>query len=487
MRDATLAPQVFSPTPVPAVVIRTLGRALLVAVVCTSAVVLPAHAVPALDVTVAGNPLGADDVVVATDPAVRANATAAVDAVAVAVDDTARRPVASNETLSLDEETHEPRVVARADTTAAATGTVTRDTSPPRASYTSPVTTNRTRLPGEITVDRANVTVAADLFDDSGIDRVVVRRRYDYRFAGDRETARTTHRIDDPGEAFAQRVVLGSGENHLTVRLRDDHGNIRVHETTVTVVDDTPPSIVVRRVERTDSGRIRVVGVVRDNVKVDTLSVSAGDTLGERVPVVQTDLEPEADRLIVPFRTTVAAGRATETVTLTATDVDGNRRRTTVPLDYEERADPTIRVRAVAPDYEDDTVRVVAAVDGGATTRVVVETVADGVVALRTVYDGPPTDRVTVDERLPLAGPETRVRIRVTDATLTEQVRTVAVAPPDTPGPSTATPTASPTATPRPSPAVRSPRRTEGDAPGFRVIHALAAALAVAFVYAARP
>lgn len=343
----------------------------------------------------------------------------------------------------------------------------------PRVSYTSPFTTNGTRPPDEVTVDRARIRLAATL---DGVAHVTVTRRYRYAFAGEAEVARDAHRLDDPGGQFSQPLLLGAGENEVRVRLRDDRGRVRVHETTLVVADDRAPTIAVEAVERTGDG-VRVAGVVRDAVKVNSLAVRAPGSRGARVVVTPTDAEPTAARLAVPFETTVPAAEEVVRVVLVADDVAGNERTATVPVGYGEGVDPEIAVESVAPVDGGDAVRVRATVAGGAVTRVAVETVADGIVELATVYDGPATERVVVDERLRAAGPDTRVRVRATDASLDEHVRTVAVGPAET-----ATPTA--VETPRPTPATtatgtgpETETPTAGDGAGVGVVGAAVAAL----------
>lgn len=434
---------------------------------------------PTVAVTVEGTALpDGGSVTVSDDPDVTVDveANATVDRVSIRVNGSERHSFAPDDTafertvtLDLDEGDHELTVVAEANETASLAGTVTKDSTGPRISYTSPFTTDRSPPPDVVDLDAADVTLAGDLHDASGVDRLYVERTYEYSFAGDSENARRQIRIDEPGDSFSRSLLLGLGENELLVRATDSRGQTRIHRTTLRVTDDTRPEITVTAVEPVADGtEARIAGEVTDDVKVESLSVRAGSD-AESFLLNPTSKEPSRERLAATFETTVAADAGT--VVLEATDVAGNVRTEEVAVDLDRRVAPEIGVDRGRTVREDGAVRVRASVTGGETTGVVVETLdADGaILASETVHgpDGEARDEVAVDLRLPAADGETTVVLRATDARGEEHVRRLTVAPPTptpTPTPAatptstatatavTTTPTLTPTSTPAPTP-----------------------------------
>jgi len=67
-----------------------------------------------------------------------------------------------------------------------------------------------------------------------------------------------------------------SGEVTLKIRAEDEGGLSRERELRL-VLDQKPPQVRLERVERVD-GRLRIVGVARDDVKVDRVVVHYGKT-----------------------------------------------------------------------------------------------------------------------------------------------------------------------------------------------------------------
>ncbi len=457
---------------------------------------------PTVAVTVEGTALpDGGSVTVSDDPDVTVDvgANATVERVSIRVNGSERHSFAPDDTafertvtLDLEEGDHELTVVAEANETASLAGTVTKDSTGPRISYTSPFTTDRSPPPDAVDLDAADVTLAGDLHDASGVDRLYVERTYEYSFAGDSESARSQIRIGDPGDSFSRSLLLGLGENELLVRATDSRGQTRIHRTTLRVTDDTRPEITVTAVEPVADGtEARIAGEVTDDVKIESLSVRAGSD-AESFLLNPTSKEPSRDRLAAAFETTVAADAGT--VVLRATDVAGNVRTEEVAVDLDRRVAPVIGVDRGRTVREDGAVRVRASVTGGETTGVVVETLdADGaILASETVHgpDGEARDEVTVDLRLPAADGETTVVLRATDARGEEHVRRLTVAPP-TPAPTpaatptptatavTPTPTLTPTSTPAPAP---TPTGTGGDGRALPVTTPVAVAVVGALV-----
>jgi hypothetical protein len=381
--------------------------------------------------------------------------------------------------------------------------------------YTAPFETpDMSAPPDRTSVERAEVTLSGTLADDTGVASIEIERRYDFSFAGRSETSRAFYRVEDPGDSFAQTVLLGHGDNDLTVRYTDDVGNVRVHRFELDVDDETPPRINATVPTRTAARSVRVVGVVSDDVKVDSVRVGSFSSAAS-VVLSRTSPEPDPDRLSVAIDRRVRLSEGENGILVSATDVAGQTTRREFDVVYDPDADPRVSVDAGRTRFEDGTLAVRARVDGAAVARVTVEAVdaATGtVVDAATAYDGDgQPSRVDVDESVAVADGETRIRVVATDALGDRHERSFGVDPRTgsvsldgpVPSPTTATPgdaggtatdcardTATGVATRSPSGATATPTEPpgsgEGDAddssavgPGFTPLVALLAVLVV--------
>jgi hypothetical protein len=406
----------------------------MVALVVVSGLAPAVAAAPSLDVTVEHTSVeGGETITVTDDPQVdiEASGDAAIESVEIRVDGERRQSFEPNAesfseriTLDLDDGEHEVTVVAEGSGTTERTATVRKDSHGPRVSYTSPFTTERGQPSGTVRVETADATIAGELYDLSGVERVRIERSYEWTFAGRSETQERTKRVMDPGDNFSVPMLLGLGENTLNVQLMDVHGQRRTHEITVDVVDGQKPAIQLDRFER-NGNQLDVEGVVSDNVKVKSLSVRAGS--GEKSVLVRTSKEPDRERLSTEFSFSVRVDDDTEEITLVATDVAGNTREWAVPLDYRGHVAPTVSIDADGTRIEDGSVAVSGMVTDGQVQRVVVETVGpDGAtVSTATVYDGDVTGEVAVQARLRAADGETTVVVRAVDADGREHEQTL--------------------------------------------------------------
>jgi len=418
---------------------RTRGRVVVavIALVVVSGLAPTVAAAPSLSVTV--DRTAVDDggtVTITDDPliGIEASGDGTIASVELRVDGETRRtfePDAESFSdtidLDLDDGEHEVTVVAEGSGTTRRTVTIRKDSDGPRVSYTSPFTTERTGPAGTVTIEEADTTIAGDLFDQSGVEMVRIERNYEWKFAGQRRRDRTTYRIEDPGENFSRPLLFGLGENEMRVEVIDVHGQRSTHDFTVEVVDGTRPSISLDRFERSGN-TLEVAGVVSDNVKLESLSVRAAS--GQKSVLTETSREPNRERITADFEFSTRVTDGTEEITLVATDVAGNTREWTVPLDYRGHLVPTISIDREATRVDGDAVAVSGLVADGQVTRVVVETVGpDGsTVSTATVYEGEATGRVPVSARLGSAGGETTVVVRAVDADGREHEETLTLA-----------------------------------------------------------
>jgi hypothetical protein len=433
----------------------------VIVLVVVSGLATTVTAAPTLDVRIEGSSVGdGDRVTVTEDPLVRVEGStdAPVESVEIRVGGETRHTFQPDETsfservtLDIDDGEHELTVVADGDGTTEWTATVWKDSDGPRVTYTSPFS-GRGQPSGTVFLDAADTTLAADLSDESGVERVRIERDYEWTFGGRSRRDLRTYRISDPGENVSRRLLFGLGENSLAVEVRDVHGQRTTHDITVRVGDPERPSIDLDRFERS-GGTLGIAGVVEDNVKVRSLDVRIGS--GRKSVLTETSAEPTRERLSVPFESTVRLTGDIEEVTLIATDVAGNTREWTLPVDYRGHIVPTVDIDEEATRVDGEAVAVSGAVTDGRVDRVVVETVGrDGdTVSTTTVHEGGTTDRVDVRTRLRRADGPTTVVVRAIDVdgrehegTLTlDAVEATAAA---TTTPSTAAPSTPATTTP---------------------------------------
>ncbi|MFD1633343.1 hypothetical protein ACFSBJ_06285 [Haloplanus ruber] len=414
-------------------------------------------AAPTLDVRVDG--ASVDDgatVTVTDDPRLRVEASgeSAVASIAVEVDGETRHSfqpdaesVSEQVTLDIDDGEHEVRVVAEGSGTTEWTATIRKDSDGPRVSYTSPFTTERGRPSEAVVLDHADTTLAADLADESGVQLVRIERDYEWTFGGRSRRDRQTYRISDPGDNFSRPMLFGLGENDLTVETRDVHGQRTTHDITIRVEDISQPSIDLDRFER-NGNTLEIAGVVEDEVKVRSLDVRVDRD--RKSVVTETSREPTRERLSVAFEDRVRLTGDVQEVTFVATDVAGNTREWTVPLDYRGHIVPTIDIDDEATRVDGDADAVEGTVTDGQVRRVVVETLdADGnTVSTATAYDGEVTERVDVRARLGRAEGETTVVVRAVDVDGQEHERTLTLDAGGTPTATSAPSTTAATSTP---------------------------------------
>ncbi|MFB6304365.1 MAG: zinc ribbon domain-containing protein, partial [Haloferacaceae archaeon] len=421
--------------------VRRLLVSLVVAAVLAGAVAPPAAAAaPEVTVSVAGSTLAdGGSITVTDDPdvGVEVSADSTLDSVSIRVDgDPVRtftpdsKSFSTTVTLDLTDGNHDLTVVASADETTTHGGTVVKDSAGPRVRYTAPFTTSRQASPDDVeTIEHGNATIAGDLWDRSGVERVRIERVYEWKFAGRTRTDKTTHRISDPGESFSRPLLFGPGDNEMKVTLVDVHGHKRIQEWTIDLEDRTKPTVAVDVVRRSSDGsKVFVNGTVSDDTKVRSLSYTLEGSSSTSSVLSRVDSEPTRERVSTEFEFTTSAGSGTDSLTLVAKDTAGNTRRKTVSLNFEQRVAPEISIDRGATARDGDEVRVVGTVDDGRVTRVTVETVHDGeVLSLRTVHDGEAVRSVAIDERLAVAGEGTEVIVRATDTMDREHRRTLTV------------------------------------------------------------
>lgn len=431
---------------------RRWGVSLAVVVLVLTAALAPVvDAQTTLTVSVDGTTVGdGDSVTVTDDPelALDLEEDESIQSVTVRVDGETRQSFAPNATafserVTLDLIDGEHEVSVLVDDQERLTATVLKDSTGPLMTFTSPFESAGRPSNGEVSIDQANVTLAAELSDLSGVSEVQIERSYEWTFAGRSRRDRATYRIENPGTNVSQPLLFGLGENDLHVVAIDTHGQRRTHDITVRVFDTQRPVIELERFERTGD-RLHVEGTVSDNVKVNSLAYRIEGTAQKSFVLNPTSAEPTRSRIAVDFAFTVPVGDSTEAVVLEATDVADNEREWTVPLDYRGHLEP--RVTIAETRVSDGGVDVTGSVADGRVVQVVVESVGpDGsVVDSRTVYDGEATSSVEIRERLDAAGGETTVVIRAVDADGRTYSESATLATP--------TPTRTPTATPSPTP-----------------------------------
>ncbi len=439
------------------VAVAVLGWCVLV-VLASTAVTPVAGDSPTVTIAVDGEAVvSGSETVVQSDPTVTVvvESSSPVEHVDVRVDGEIRwsrapgtRSVEETVPLALDSGVATVTVVASAAGVESVSATVIKDDLRPRVAYTAPFETSALAgVPAEVRVDAAETTLAGDLVDDAGVTRLTVDRAYTYERAGTTLASRRHHAQRDPGDSFDQPLLLGDGRNNVTAQYTDRLGQIRADTFVVVVDDTTAPTVNVSVPAQTSAETVQLTGTVRDAVKVTDLRVTRPD--GTEAILVQTDAEPDRDRLAVALEETVPLRDGTNDIVVTARDPAGNTATETVTVEHTGDVDPRVNVTAWPVAGVTDAVRVVGVVSGGPVTRVTVESVdeatGDRLDVLRVRGAAEPVTRVGVNASLAAANASTTVRVLVTDADGVQHETTVvadevttatAVSPPvdDSPG-----------------------------------------------------
>lgn len=452
--------------------------AVVVIVACVSAASVPmavaqSTASPTVSVETDAAPLDPGDVYhTPTDPLVRVRVSAdtPISLVEVRVDGVTRHAFEPSRerfdrSLSLDLETgrHRVTVVARADGTATHTGTIVKDDEAPTLDYSAPFGPNASSddpdVPPatELTVSRGNVSVDGSLDDRSAVTAVRIDHAYDYRTVdGTEREGRDQYLLSRPGTDFRQSIYLVPGSNTITVRAEDAVGNVRTHEFTVAVDDERAPNLTVTDVEWVSETRLHVEGRATDRVQVQSVWLESGnasdDESGERHPLLfPTATTPDRDRRNVTLDTTVYHPPGADHVVLGTNDTAGNAETWNYSL--ATFLAPNVTVADGRTGYVDGrTVAVGGRVAGGQVGDVSVEAIdpeTGRILDIRSVDLG---TNGTFAARLDAAPDETRIRVRVRDASGAEHLTNVTVAEPLVPAP-----------TPTPTPSASTPSSGESD------------------------
>jgi hypothetical protein len=331
------------------------------------------------------------------DLSVAANAT--IESVEVLVDGDVRErfepgsaTFSGTVRLDLASGEHTLEVIATANGTGSENGTtrfeatVVRDGAGPFVGYTSPFETpDFSAPPGSTSVDDGLITLSGDLADDTGVASIRIERRYEYSFAGSQRASRAVYTAEDPGESFTREVLLGNGENDLTITYTDELGNVRIHEFELDVRDTTDPVVNATAPERTTAGSVRVRGLVSDNVKIDTVRIGSFST-ATTVVLGQTSPEPDRERLSFRLDERIRLSEGRNDILVTATDIAGNTAR----QELDVVSDPDAETPAATPTPAGSD-----AGSGEATATPAGTEVAEGARAVGTTTPGPANGSAT--------------------------------------------------------------------------------------------
>jgi hypothetical protein len=293
--------------------------------------------------------------------------------------------------------------------------------------------------------------------------------------------------LASPGDSFNRTLTLALGANYLRIAVEDALGNIAVYHVVVTVGDERGPTVNVTDVRYVSPTRLHVEGTVNDSVQVHDVWVD--ETL-VGLDAIETDADPEsfdgrnvcdvtavldiddgeefctaysgatvqyreateslvvrhrlvyrqptvpdADRKRVEFDTTVYHPAGADELVIGTNDTALNERRRNYSLST--FLAPNISVSDRGTGYvRGRTVSVRGRITGGQVASASVETLdpaTDRVIDIRPIEIGADGTFAT---RLEGTRDETRVRVRVRDASGVEYLNgTTVVAPAEDPAP----------------------------------------------------
>lgn len=335
-------------------------------------------------------------------------------------------------TLGLDEGEHTVKVIASGEETSTFETTVLKDNSGPFVEYTNPFSTDLGAPPEGGTVSDANVTLAGDLVDDVGVETITITRSFYYSFGGRTQDVKKTYTVEDPGDSFSTELFLGDGENELTAIYKDKMGNQRRHDFTITVDDRESPTMELTLPSRTGAPEVRMLGTIRDNVKLQKVELILPHDSDKQIVTKQSP-EPNPDRLSVEINQKVTLEEGENTIAINATDNSGNSRVKEFDVTFDPNVKPRITIDEERTRFEGGSLAVRGRVDRGEISAVTLESIdaASGeIVSIVKAYSGQGTStRVDFDETLSVADGKTRIRVLVTDSQGDQHDRTFTVEP----------------------------------------------------------
>jgi hypothetical protein len=426
---------------------------------------------PVVDVEVDGSSVTAEDyTLVARDPRLVVTARVGADAdenttvktVEVRVNGQTERvyePGEAETTVSLvvplDRGNNSVTVLAEDSVDRLTTRTVTvgKDDVAPWIGLTSPFESNlRSTIPNG-TVDRSLVTIGVRSGEFSAVDRGTIA--VDYNDSGESASVR------DPGLRFEREMLLGHGNNTVTISLTDVVGNTRIQEFELEVVDDAAPSVSVDLYPKeTTANRILLTGNVTDNVWVSNASIFVEHVDSDRhhqlhnyTKTIRETTEYEYDRSgrTVRFEETLDLQTGTNRITINASDHDGREVTETIEIERLESRDvgenepPVVTIdRNRTRLREDGRVRLVAEVEDGNwnlhSVGIETENMTSGeIVDYERITDLESRHRNVLDTILRGTDGPTVVRVRARDDEGRRDVEVVQLAPGDESLPTTTT------------------------------------------------
>ena len=411
------------------VTLRHIMRLFIIIVLLSTAVAGTATAEPVVTVSTAGEEISEGETIKTTDE-VTININAAADSMITVVEiridgDVVKTYEPKSNTFSktttpdTGDGEQNVEIIVSSDGVATFNYTIVQDSIPPVIEYTSPVQKYSGRSsPSNVTVENAYVNLSGNISDTTGVNTVSIRRTYQHSSNASSGQSVKTYRINNPGNRFNQRLLLGSGENELLARYTDEMGNVRRHEFTISVSDSENPKINLTVPNRTFNQQVEMQVSVTDNVQLQTVTVERPDGTGFR-PITESNPEPDPSLLSTKISRNISLDEGENNISVTATDRDGNSASESATITYNRQIEPKITIYRNQTQITNGNLSLQAAVIQGEITRVSVETVnltTNNIVDLQLIYSGTVRERVDIGEIIALAGGRTQVQVSATDS-----------------------------------------------------------------------
>lgn len=385
---------------------------------------------PTLSVTVDGTTVSEDQVYpVMRDPPMHVEAAASdgetIDLVVVEVDGSVYREydvdaesVSRELTPEVTGGEHDVEVIVRSSSGAITSlpFVVRKDTGGPYVWLTRPYETEPRR--GTIddgSVEDAMVAFEGRIDEPTGPTRIRLTRTH---LGTDRtEAVRGTH-----DGSFAYDILLGVGDNKISIVAEDDLGNVRSYEFTVTVDDTEPPDVSMDAPRTTSEGELSVEFTVTDNVWVNKSTFMTEDFTAPDVVRYQ-QYNPNEDRRSVTFTRSVSLRRGENRIRVWAEDYAGNEIEETFVIERTGGADgyrrPAISFDSDATELVGaETLAVAGRITGTSISSVTIEsTIAGGEERLdyQFIHRGDPVDEISFEKEVTVGEGESVVVVRAED------------------------------------------------------------------------
>ena len=320
--------------------------------------------------------------------------------------------------IELDPNENTLEVIAQSDNVKSLRTTVIKHTAAPHIRYSSPFSTTIKGKPSnETNLSTGQVTLAGNLHTVSTVERIRIERTHLPEGNNSTNVNREIHRIQNPGDSFAQDLLLGVGTNEIVAEYTDANGRTNSDRFRLIVDDATDPTISLNTPNSSYTDAARIHGTVRDETRLSKLTLNRTSNNASEILLLSSNNKPDPDKLSYKIDTTVELFSENEDneFRLVAEDAAGNIRNQTFSIRYEP--EPKVSITENSTNRTAGTVRVAGKISEAEIDRVTVETIntqsGDRLDLVRVYEAGTPTTTIEFDETLTAVPEDTVAKLLI--------------------------------------------------------------------------